>query len=208
MYNEFNGKAGDLSKCKIGDIVKFGRYPQTENGEEKPIEWIVLDRDADKALLISKYGLDSKSYNDEFDEVTWETSTLREWLNDDFAPRAFDAGERACIVVGTVKADKNPGYETYSGNDSTDGIFLLSIPETQKYFATKNDRVCYGTAYCFARGALRLGNDHCCWWLRSPGEYRYSAAGVNDGGRLIGDGFCVSTDGNAVRPALWIKMSS
>lgn len=48
------------------DTVKFGKYPQDSRDEEdkQDIEWIVLDRKDGKALLLSKYILDCKKYDD------------------------------------------------------------------------------------------------------------------------------------------------
>ena len=65
------------------DTVVFGSYPQSDiTGDIKePIEWIVLDRQEDKALLLSKYILDSAKFNDEINNL-WETSSLRMWMND------------------------------------------------------------------------------------------------------------------------------
>ena len=63
----------------IGSIVTFGRYEQDgdkENGPEE-IEWVLLDVQDGKALLLSKYGLEAKPYNTEYTDVTWETCTLR-----------------------------------------------------------------------------------------------------------------------------------
>ncbi|MBP3201623.1 MAG: hypothetical protein J6M39_08265 [Lachnospiraceae bacterium] len=52
------------------DTVKFGKYPQDSRDEDdkQDIEWIVLDRKDGKALLLSKYILDCKKY-DELDEL-------------------------------------------------------------------------------------------------------------------------------------------
>lgn len=76
---------------KVGDYVTFGSYEQdndTSNGKE-PVEWLVLDVQSDKALLLSKYVLDEKAYNDEEIYVTWEGCSLRNWLNNDFTNSAF-----------------------------------------------------------------------------------------------------------------------
>ena len=55
----------------IGDIITFGRYPQTASGiDSTPIEWIVLDRDGSRALLLSKYGLDMKPYHTKWVDIT------------------------------------------------------------------------------------------------------------------------------------------
>ena len=60
----------------IGGIVTFGRYEQDGNEENGPegIEWIVLDVQDGKVLLLSKYGLEVKPYNTEHTEHT--TSAL------------------------------------------------------------------------------------------------------------------------------------
>ena len=45
---------------RIGDVITFGKYEQdnkTSNGKED-IEWIILDRQGDKVLLISRMALD------------------------------------------------------------------------------------------------------------------------------------------------------
>ena len=51
----------------IGSIVAFGRYEQDGNEENGPeeIEWVVLDVQDGKVLLLSKYGLEVKPYNTE-----------------------------------------------------------------------------------------------------------------------------------------------
>lgn len=52
------------------DTIKFGKYPQDSRDEDikQDIEWIVLDRKDGKALILSKYILDCKKY-DELDEL-------------------------------------------------------------------------------------------------------------------------------------------
>lgn len=66
------------AKFAVGNYVTFGTYPQTKAGNDAtPIEWLVLARDGDKALLISRYALDAQPYNKDYTSVTWETCTLR-----------------------------------------------------------------------------------------------------------------------------------
>ena len=58
--------------------MTFGTYPQTAEGnDETPIEWLVLDRNGDHALLLSRYSLDVHAFYPEHVDVTWEKSTLR-----------------------------------------------------------------------------------------------------------------------------------
>ena len=198
----------DLGAAKAGDYVVFGSYEQdhnTDNGKE-PIEWLVLAREEDRLLVISRYALDSKQYNQGVNGVTWETCTLRAWLNRDFLNAAFSADEQAMIPTVTVPADKNPEYKTDPGNATQDKVFLLSFGEAGVYFADYS-RACSPTAYAIARGAKTRYNGYgsCMWWLRSPGTMQVSAASVRfDGSIQHFNDYYAHKHGLAVRPAMWI----
>jgi hypothetical protein len=100
--------------------------------------WGVFSNKKDgKVLVVSKYALDCERYNASSIGVTWETCTLRKWLNDDFINSAFSADEKAIIPTVTVSADKNPQYSTYPGKATQDQVFLLSINEVEKYLHTQ-----------------------------------------------------------------------
>jgi len=78
-------------------------YPQTEAGTDNtPIEWIVPDVQGDKALPISRYGLDARAYHKDFVSITWERCTLRTWLNSTFLNEAFSANEQNAILTTTA----------------------------------------------------------------------------------------------------------
>ena len=91
----------DSSGISAGDVVTFGHYEQDNNLDNGPeaIEWIVLDMQEGKALLLSKYGLDAIPYNTEYVNITWEQCTLRTWLNQDFLKTAFDEKEQSAILT-------------------------------------------------------------------------------------------------------------
>ena len=116
---------------KVGDIITFGSYEQDnnlENGAE-PIEWQVLDVQDGKALVISKYGLINKAYNTVWTHVTWETCSLRKWLNNEFINEAFGVEEQKMIVTTKLSNPNNSEYGTNGGNDTEDKVFLLGIEE-------------------------------------------------------------------------------
>ena len=161
-----------------------------------------------KALVISKYALDCKQYNTNYTDVTWETCTLRKWLNNDFLGAAFSAEEKAMIPTVTVSADKNPEYITNPGNATQDQVFLLSVKEANKYFSSDSARQCEPTDYAVANGVWKSGSGSCWWWLRSPGGNQCTAAIVNYDGDVGEDGLSVVDDSDAVRPALWIDLNS
>ena len=158
-------------------------------------------------LLLSRYGLDCQAYHANFEPVTWENCSLRKWLNMDFLNKAFDAEDKKRILRSVVQADGNPYYETDSGNDMNDEVFLLSDKEVEKYFQNDRERICQPTEN--AKKEVYTANGACWWWLRSPGGSgsRY-AAGVSAGGSVHGDGYYVILGKGAVRPALWIDLQS
>ena len=167
-----------------------------------------MAKEGTKILVISKEALDCKPYNTSDTDVTWETCTLRKWLNNDFINAAFSADERTMIPTVTVSADKNPDYSTNPGNATQDQVFLLSITEVNKYFSSDSARQCKPTDYAVANGAWESDNGNCWWWLRSPGDDQADAADVTVAGVVYEYGHYVGIDTDAVRPALWIDLNS
>lgn len=192
--------------------IKFGRYPQASKNENALIEWLVLKNDGSKALLISKYALDCQKYNTTDTSVTWETCTLRRWLNGSFINSAFSAEEQKQILHTTVTSDRNPSYSTYPGNNTKDKVFLLSIAEAQKYFSSDSTGQCQGTAYCFAQGGDQDSDGRCSWWLRSPDYFSRDCVSIVNNYGVAGCRLYHVTrslpfsDGITVRPALWINL--
>lgn len=198
-----------LAKANPGDTVFFGAYEQdnnTSNGKED-VEWLVLEVKDGKALVVSKYALDCKQYNTSNTNVTWETCTLRKWLNTDFINSAFSSDEKAKIPTVTVSADKNPGYSANPGNATQDQVFLLSITEANKYFNSTGARQCEPTDYAVANGTWESDSGNFCWWwLRSCGYGQGSAARVSGSGIVSSAGYDVDYNNGAVRPAMWISL--
>ena len=199
-----------VKSVNVGDTYRFGSYEQDNNKSngQEDIEWLVLAKEGTKILVISKEALDCKPYNTRNTDVTWETCTLRKWLNNDFINAAFSADERTMIPTVTVSADKNPDYSTNPGNATQDQVFLLSITEVNKYFSSCGARQCKPTDYAVANGASEYDSGNCYWWLRSPGFIQTYAAFVNTVGVVRESGFYVYNANGAVRPALWIDLIS
>ena len=199
-----------VKSVNVGDTYRFGSYEQDNNKSngQEDIEWLVLAKEGTKILVISKEALDCKPYNTSYTDVTWETCTLRKWLNNDFINAAFSADERTMIPTVTVSADKNPDYSTNPGNATQDQVFLLSITEVNKYFSSDSARQCKPTDYAVANGAWESDSGNCWWWLRSPGYILNRAASVDDDGVVYEIGDYVNIGFSAVRPALWIDLNS
>ena len=212
----------------VDSHVTYGTYPQTADGTDNtPIEWLVLDYDEEnnRALLISRYGLDCRPYNTAYADITWETCTLRTWLNDDFLNKAFSKEEQKAILLTDVDNSEGQcysGYSTYGGNNTQDKIFLLSYTEANKYFNVQHYSVSgfviniksriVPTAYAMSQGAWTYSDNKTAdglasgeWWLRSPGFDQKLAVGVAPSGGLFFDG--VSYFYLSVRPAFWLDLS-
>lgn len=199
---------GYIMDAEIGDTVKFGSYEQDNdlsNGKED-IEWIVLDKTDGKVMLISRYALDAKAYNDDYTSVTWENCTLRRWMNDVFYNEAFRTREQEMICETKVTADSNPSFGTYPGNDTYDRVFLLSAGEAQRYLEGKDIIICAPTPYALAQGGWRSpDNGNCWWWLRSPGNRTSRATDVYSVGTISLTGGDVHVPDACVRPVIWIE---
>ena len=215
-----------LGKANVGEYVTFGRYEQDNdkaNGAEE-IEWLVLDKQDGKMLLLSKYTLDCKPFNEKKVAVTWETCTLRKWLNDEFYNTAFNATEQDCILK-THLVTEDSKWGVHPVNDTNDNIFLLSIKEVTTYFELDAyteegmyledpSRITQPTAYAEANGADAFrrqkeseyyGNGR--WWLRTPGFSDDTTAYIDFAGGFDGNGLPVNV-GNmlSVRPAFWVSI--
>ena len=193
---------------KIGETIEFGNYPQEEDGTEKPIEWIVMKNEGNQVLLLSKYVLDVKPYNEESKAVTWETSDIRKWLNNEFYTTAFNKAEKAKIRTSLIKNEDNSMYGTSGGNDTEDKVFLLSEKEAETLFSNDDERIAKATGYAEKSGVYVNEEKAAWWWLRSPGDDSGSAAKVDNDGWVNRNGYDVDSRNDGVRPALHLNLQS
>lgn len=194
--------------CDIDGYVTFGGYEQdndTSNGAE-PIEWLMLAKEEGRALVVSKYALDCKSYNESSGTVLWEESSLRDWLNNDFYYAAFGDDEKPRILL-TDNENKGTAKGTGDGDHTEDRVFLLSVDELEAYFEPAERRACQATEYATAQGANKHeSSGNCMWWLRSSGYSTIYASYISYGGRIDTTGCEVDDEDMAVRPAMWVSL--
>ena len=139
-----------------GTYISFGTY-EYSSGNEKPIEWEVLDVDGDKALLVSRYIIDCLPYNEERAGVSWETCSLRKWLNDEFYNKAFSPEEQRKIKTVTLENEGNEVTKTEAGNDTNDRVFCLSVSELKKYYKFNKWS---DTGYCYCDALVIPATDY------------------------------------------------
>lgn len=207
------------------DTVYFGNYYQSNDATKEPIRWRVLSVNNNDAFLLSDKNLDSKRYNEVDTDLTWETCSLRTWLNSSFLNTAFNSVEQSAIKFTTVTNNANPTWGTEGGKNTTDKVFLMSIDEVRNsvygfnpiYDAKSETRASKTTWYAKNQGAVNsydadwtAENSH--WWLRSPGIIPCTAVFVSPGGAGYGTGTSPGTNvidiGFAIRPALHLDLSS
>lgn len=196
-----------------GDTVSFGTYEQdgnVENGPE-PIRWIVLDKIDGQLLLLSADVIEARQYHHvPFEEVTWEHSDLRAWMNADFYEAAFALDQRG--LIATVHNDNaDQSITGASGGAATDDrVFALSETESLIYLNTPAARSDIGAALASqhaAAGPLSVSEDGTAdWWLRSPGTYGFATQFVDASGTPSLSGANVDLQ-YGVRPALWINVA-
>lgn len=113
--------------CAVAHCVSFGHYPQTADGTDStPIEWIVLRKEGSKALLLSRYALDSVYFESpnvmHSDGLRWENSKVRRWLNDEFLHKAFTKEEQNAILKTNVDNSVGQGYSRWSLTDDPETV--------------------------------------------------------------------------------------
>lgn len=226
-----DGSAGNIGG-KQADNVWFGNYYQLNDSTKDPVKWRVLSNAGGQLFLLADQNLEVFQYHTEQESVTWETSTMRSWLNgydaskntggtggidytnDNFLDAAFSDREQAAIAVTNVVNEPNTDYETDGGKDTTDRIFLLSLKDlSNRNYSQTSTWFSTNTAYVAAGGKLDEGMNSAgeadWWWLRSPGFYTTTASFVDwEDGSPITDGNPVNNQSTAVRPAFNLNLSS
>ncbi|MBO5755345.1 MAG: hypothetical protein J6R89_04745 [Clostridia bacterium] len=189
----------DVATLKADDLLSFGTYERGDG--TAPITWEVLEVDGDRALLITKQGIDCKPFHEERAKITWEDCTLRTWLNGEFFSTAFSDGERARIL---------PTELDNGGLPSTrDSVFLLSMDEVKKYyggeiFGTRGHTS--PTDYAVQRGAYKHHDSNTSWWLRTPSCSYEDHTMIFHLTSLLQGGDRVDCSEWVVRPVIWVSL--
>ena len=186
----------------IGDIVSFSSI------EEKEIEWKILTIDGEGALITSCYGVSLHAFNNNPSPSTWRTCSLRTWLNHDFLCSSFSDKEQEKIHSIVLAEEKSE--ISFSDDQETDKVFILSEEEAERYFSKQADRVLLyndslsGT-WSFSNGLMTT----CRWWMRGKThdiDGRHCAP-ICDHDGSFGGYQTANSQRMAVRPAMWVDTS-
>ena len=168
------------------------------------------------ALVISEKVIENRWYHNAHEGTTWETSSMREYLNIEFFKR-FNQSDKYRIAETIIQNESNPWYNTYGCKNTKDKFFLLSATEVMQYFG--GSRLPAKDAYekpisdmnNSSRAAVGLDGSAAWWWLRTPGYMHSLTAWVTSSGMIDMYGSAVFWSqgaGGGVRPALWLHLGN
>lgn len=160
----------DLSNAQVGDIVSFGQYEYNDTQLVEPVEWEVRAVEEDRVLLVSKYLIDFKFFDDFIESsayafepthvYNWETSDLREYLNTVVLNQMFNAAELKYIINSEIVTESGANYYlNYMPEEigikrakhlglledtplliTNDRLFLLSFEDLVEYYDMEIDK--------------------------------------------------------------------
>lgn len=185
-------------------IVQMGNYQQ-DGQKEEPINWVVLTQDGDRVLLMSRDLLSSRPWDVTGTNLTYDKSSIRQWLNNEFVANAFTAEETDVILSMEQDNSDQHGYGTPAGANTTDKVFLLSVSEYDDYVKNSNYKTARPTALAVNEGAYTNGQGNAAWWLRSPGTTAGSPAYLSSAGDLGSRAHEATETIIGIRPAIWVK---
>lgn len=233
-------KAGDATYRFSGSSANYN-WKNTSTYhyfKYEPIKWRVLNRKGNDALLLADIALDDQKYNMNDTSVTWETSSMRSWLNGygasfnqpktdysrkNFINSAFTSAQRNAIKTTSVVNNNNISYGTTGGKNTSDKVFLLSDSEVYntdtaagygfvKDYSTDDEaRRSRCSTYAYAMGTWRSTNTSYrgnIWWW-----LRSPGDKSDDAAGVYNYGWVdrsgyVYDSSEGVRPALHLNLSS
>ncbi|MBR4749299.1 MAG: hypothetical protein IK083_07005 [Abditibacteriota bacterium] len=178
-YAGADGLQDKLSAAAKGDTVTIGVFEQDGNADNgaEPVEWIVVSKTQNSAVLLSKYALDVMAYDEQGTATSVDSASVSAWL------KALSAGftdqEKALTALLTL-----PGKDLASLCDSA----LLK---------------CKPTALAKSKHPEADSATGCVsWWLADKGAAEGTTAYVTSLGRVQQKGISSKKADFAVRPCL------
>ena len=204
------------------DVIYWFKY--------EPIEWYVLD--PANSLLLCKNIIDSQAFcntvfchNNEYYNSSdytnyandYVTSSIREWLNDDFYKTAFTDNQKGQIkrtnIDNRIPSSYDNSFSIFSGKDTKDNVFLLSYNDVYNkyysicsYYESFNCLYPSGTEYAKCQGLYKN------WWsLRTAGTDFDDNCYIGYGGYRVSEEYIRNSSSTAygvtyssqgVRPAI------
>lgn len=201
-FTQTKAKQAEIRNAQIGGIVELGTYSgelpayKGTSVEGKPIKWIVVHKDGDRALLMTEQIIDSKALDEDGDVSDFAYSSLYKYLNADFKNHAFSSAERALLKDG-VSLPSAVELDTYvSDDDILDATSIDTVSESEWWTST-----------------IEEYDDDWDWNWDDEDDWDYSdseflSSYVDWYGDIVnGDDDYAQYEELGVRPAIWVKLN-
>ncbi len=179
---DYKDSGEKLAKAEIQILKKTKKHGDVLFGEA---HWVVAEKHGNKAFLIKIKPVDEIPYNEKDANVTWKTSSIRDYLNSDFMDDMFTDGMKDRILTTKVVVKDNKKFGT-KGATTNDKLFMLNGKQVYKY---EED----------------LGEFSWDYWLIGPGETQREAQFVSHG-QVKEAGYPVADQYISMRPCMWINL--
>ena len=191
-------KARELYTVQNSDIPN---HAQKKNGylpmriycfEFEPIVWNIKTMSNDIAVLVASTGMDSREFNNHALDNSWDSSSVHEWLNNEFVTTAFNETEQEYLGM-------------LDSNSDNDRIYLVDKAFDSDYYHDQTN--IHGTDYykCIGgHGDFLINN----YWITATVNTSDEEAGVVF--PATNEGFAtqyVDCSGVAVLPKIVIKLN-
>ena len=219
-----------IASTYLGVTYNFNNGTSIINGNEywfkcEPIKWNILSNNNGTYFLLSVDLLDTYNYYRNYDNRNtispnnYESSDIREWLNNDFYNSAFALNNLFIqeTMVDNSASSTDSVKNIYAGEATKDKVFLPSYQDYLNFdygFDSNSSeksqtRQSKTSEYARASGAwCNQENDSKnigSYWTRSPSsKYSYCAWNVNSGGYL--SQYAVDGAEHCVRPCIIINL--
>ena len=173
----------------------------------EPIKWRVIDVNGNSAYLISDVVLDTQKYNQEAKAVSWNTSTLRSWLNGyDKSANQTAIDYRTSNFLNTAFSSKEKEVLVSTNNDM---VTILSEADMKNNYGldNANNRTCKSSTFAQAMGAHQNALGAFNWWTSTNGNSNLTAKYIEPSGEVYTKGYSVAYAGNGVRVAVRINLN-
>lgn len=179
-------------------IIKFGQWFLKDTNQMVSLKWVVLKTEEDRILIHALSGIHVMAYDENGKSVYWESSSIREWLNNIFYEKAFDCEEKKRVIEVQTINRKDICSDTPVEYYVNDRVFLLSEDEIKEI----------GESSDFWRRSpsdFIKDSTYGVWWLRSYGRLERKSMGViRSDGVLYPSGDIRANDVMIV-PAVYIR---
>lgn len=199
-------KQAEIRNAQIGQTVELGTYSDElpaykgTSVEGKPIKWIVVHKDGDRALLMTEQIIDSKAVDEDGDVSDFAYSSLYKYLNADFKNHAFSSAERA-LLKDDVSLPSTTELDTYvSDDDILEATPIDTVSESKWWTSTIEEYEDDDWDW--------LWDDEDDWDYSDSDDSEFLSSYVDSYGDIVDDdGDYAQYEALGVRPAIWVKLN-